>query len=81
MLKKEDLAKISLFYRLSDAEKEEIALITDRKEFPKDTSIIREDGFGGEFFIIHKGKVAINRVISARGYQTLAVLKKKDFIV
>lgn len=79
MVTKEDLSAINLFSQFSDAEREKLASITKRAEFLRGSCIYRQDGSGGQLFIVYKGEVRITRLLREQQMQTLAVLKNGDF--
>lgn len=79
MVTKEDLEKIPLFSGFGDAEREEIASVTERKELLPDTPVFSETDPGGKLYIVYKGEVKITRLIREQEQQTLNKLQDGDF--
>jgi CRP-like cAMP-binding protein len=79
MVTKEDLEKIPLFSSFSDAEREEMAFITEKKELLRDAPVFNQTDPGGKLCIVHKGEVKITRTIRQQEQHTLLVKKSGDF--
>ncbi len=79
MIDKKELSGIPLFAELSEAECEEIAGITDKKQFVKDDVISEQNGPSGQLFVVKGGEVKLVRVIRDNQQQTLGKLRSGEF--
>jgi CRP-like cAMP-binding protein len=79
MVTKEELEKIPLFSEFSDAEREVVASVVEKKELLPDTLIFGETDPGGKLYIVYKGEVKITRVIREREQQVLNKLQDGEF--
>jgi len=79
MVTKKDLEKIPFFSEFNDAEREEIASVTEKKELLPDTPVFSQTDPGGKLYIVYKGEVKISRVIRESEEQVLTKLKDGDF--